>query len=78
MPTDQILQLVPNLGIAGFAIYIMWLMYKTSSHRLRQKDEDMIKVNAEIRDTLVKQLADNTRALNDNTQALKAVASRLH
>ena len=33
---------ITNLGISGFAIWIMWLMYKSSSTRFKEKDQEFI------------------------------------
>ena len=32
--------IIANIGVAGFAIWIMWRMYESSQRRFKEKDED--------------------------------------
>lgn len=43
MDATQLPGIAANLGVAGFAMYIMWRMYVASSDRLKEKDEELIR-----------------------------------
>lgn len=71
----SITQLLPNLGIAGFAIWIMWKMYDTSQRRFKEKDQEFIgeinkrdasfrELEKEVRTSIMSQLAENTNAMS--------------
>lgn len=51
-----------NLGVAGFAILVMWWMYQSSSNRLDKKEEDFRLLEKEVRDKIMEQLNKNTSA----------------
>jgi len=68
-----ITQFLPNLGLAGFAIFIMWKQSESSARRFREKDEDMTKLNEEVRHMMMTQISENTQALRDNTEALSVL-----
>ncbi len=55
---------ITNLGVAGFAILVMWWMYKHSSEQFEKKDFAMRSLEKEVRDTIVEQLKKNTDAFN--------------
>ena len=72
-----ITSLIPNLGIAGFSMWILYRMFLSYQARAKEKDTDLLKLNEEVRHMLVKQLSDNTKALNDNTEALRLLRNCL-
>lgn len=37
-----LLQLLPNLGLAGFAMFILWKQFESSQKRSKEKDEEFI------------------------------------
>lgn len=61
MGTD-LLQPVAQLGVAGFAILVLWWMYQSSSTRLDKQYEDHKALEKEIRDKIMGQLDRNTVA----------------
>lgn len=67
-----------NLGVAGFAIWIMWLMYKSAAderkrndERMDNKDGDFRKLEKEVRTEIIVQLAASTTALRDNAKVME-------
>lgn len=62
MPNDFV-QPVIQLGVAGFAILVMWWMYQSSSTRLDKAYEDHKALEKEVRDKIMGQLGQNTNAL---------------
>lgn len=63
MPADLI-QPATSLGVAGFAILIMWWMYQNSSARLDKAYEDHKALEKEVRDKIMDQLNRNTTAFD--------------
>lgn len=62
---------IVNLGIGGFAILVMWWMYQSAreertanDQRLDAKDEQFRSLEREVRTNIMKQLMDNTHAIN--------------
>lgn len=51
-----------NLGVAGFAILVLWWMYQSSSSRLDKAYEDHKALEREVRDKIISQLDRNTVA----------------
>jgi hypothetical protein len=69
---------ISNLGVAGFAIWIMWLMYKAAAaerqrydERMDSKDKDFRKLEQEVRTEITVQLAASTTALRDNAKVME-------
>ena len=60
---NALLQPVIQLGVAGFAILVMWWMYQSSSSRLDKAYDDHKSLEREVRDKIMGQLAQNTNAL---------------
>lgn len=80
---------IPNLGIAAFAIFIMWKMYTSSFTRLKEKDQELIveidkrdKRNEDQQRTFIdftsKIHESNTLQLSKNTEALALNTSAFH
>jgi hypothetical protein len=51
-----------NLGVAGFAILVLWWMYQSSSARLDKAYEDHKALEKEVREKIISQLERNTVA----------------
>lgn len=51
-----------NLGVAGFAILVLWWMYQSSSARLDKAYDDHKALEREVRDKIISQLDRNTVA----------------
>jgi hypothetical protein len=51
-----------NLGVAGFAILVLWWMYQSSSSRLDKAYDDHKALEREVRDKIISQLERNTNA----------------
>jgi hypothetical protein len=69
---------ITNLGVAGFSIWIMWLMYKSAAEerkandsRMDLKDLEFRKLEKEVRTEITAQLAASTTALRDNTKVIE-------
>jgi hypothetical protein len=58
IPIDQI----SNLGVAGFAILVLWWMYQSSSSRLDKAYDDHKALEREVREKIIGQLERNTVA----------------
>lgn len=58
VPIDQI----SNLGVAGFAILVLWWMYQSSSSRLDKAYDDHKALEREVREKIIGQLERNTVA----------------
>lgn len=58
----QLLPIASNLGVAGFAIWILWKMFD-SNQREREDNNLYIRgLEKEVRDKVLTQLAENTKA----------------
>lgn len=51
-----------NLGVAGFAILVLWWMYQSSSSRLDKAYDDHKALEKEVREKIISQLDRNTVA----------------
>jgi len=60
----DLIQPALNLGVAGFAILIMWWMYQNSSSRLDKAYDDHKTLEKEVRDKIMDQLNRNTTAFD--------------
>ncbi len=61
MPSDLV-QPAIQLGVAGFAILVMWWMYQSSSSRLDRAYDDHKALEREVREKIIGQLNQNTTA----------------
>lgn len=59
---NEFLQPVIQLGVAGFAILVMWWMYQSSSSRLDKAYDDHKSLEREVRERIMSQLNANTTA----------------
>ena len=59
---DIFLQAAVQLGVAGFAILVMWWMYQSSAVRLDKAYDDHKALEKEVRDKIISQLNRNTTA----------------
>lgn len=74
---------ITNLGVAGFSIWIMWLMYKSAAEerkhndeRMDAKDTDFRKLEKEVRTEITVQLAASTTALRDNAKVMERLITQ--
>lgn len=88
---SQIVQAIPQLGIAGAAIYVMYLMYKDSSSRFEKKDLLLIaevekhqttqaehqEYMREVHASTMVQLNNASKVIEDNVKAYERVISIL-
>ena len=88
---DAIITALPQLGIAGAAILVMYMMYKDSSARFEQKDqllihqvekhETTLKENQvylrEVHASTMSQLSHASRVIEDNVKAYERVINVL-
>lgn len=51
-----------NLGVAGFAILVLWWMYQSSSSRLDKAYDDHKALEKEVREKIISQIDRNTVA----------------
>ena len=56
---------ITNLGTAGFAIFVMWQMSKMFIATMEKEREASRNVEKEVRGSIMKQLSENTVALQD-------------
>ena len=56
------IETLSNLGVAGFAILVLWWMYQSSSARLDKAYDDHKTLEREVRDKIISQLDRNTVA----------------
>lgn len=80
----SILPVITQLGVAAFAIYIMYMMYKDSSSRMDKKDdvlleqiEDQKRYMREVHSSTVTQLTHASRVIEDNIKAYERVINVL-
>lgn len=76
MPLD-LLQPVTNLGVAGFAILVIWWVYQDSQNRNDAKDEAFRTLEKEVRTEITTQLIASTSALRDNAKIMERVIERI-
>lgn len=87
--TPEISQVLPNLGVAGFALFILWKMYDASQKRLKEKDQEVLaeidkrdKRNEESQKVFNKYAEETQRSMmkhiNDNTNALSSFTAAVH
>lgn len=62
MPDTATLATIQQLGTTGFAILVLWWMYKHSADRIDKKEDSFRALEREIRDKILQQLTDNTQA----------------
>jgi hypothetical protein len=74
---------ISNLGVAGFAIWVMWLMYKAAAaerlrydERMDAKDQDFRALEKEVRTEITVQLAASTTALRDNAKVMEKLITQ--
>lgn len=75
---------VANLGVAGFAILIMWWKDQASAkerdahaRQLDAREQAFHKLENEVRTEISAQLASSTAALRDNAKIMEHVIKRL-
>ncbi len=84
----DLLKAIPEVGIAGFAIYVMWQMQQSHIKREEVKDELFIKqmnerenafrdLEREARTSLSKQLNESTQALTHSTSIISRALDHL-
>lgn len=73
-----------NLGIAGFAILVMWWMYdssvserKANDERLDKKDTQFRELEKEVRTEITAQLVASTSAMAENSKVMERVVDKL-
>lgn len=59
------LSTVTNLGVAGFAILVMWWMFQANSKRIDERDTALRALEKEVRDRIMSQLNENTRVFTE-------------
>ena len=88
---DAIITALPQLGIAGAAILVMYLMYKDSSARFEAKDKLMVaevekhqatqnehqKYMREVHSQTMIQLSNASKVIEDNVKAYERVINIL-
>jgi hypothetical protein len=73
-----------NLGVAGFALLIMWWMYQSAAaerkaydERLDKRDENYRALEREVRTEISAQLISATSAVRDNSKIMERVIQTL-
>jgi hypothetical protein len=61
---------ITNLGVAGFAILVMWWMYDASSKRIDERDNAFRALEKEVRERIMTQLNENTNVFQEVLQQL--------
>ena len=84
MPSDLI-QPATSLGVAGFAVLIMWWAYQSSveerkryDDRLDQRDAQYRALEKEVRVEVSAQLAAATSTIGQNQQVMERVLDKLN
>lgn len=75
---------ISNLGIGGFAILVMWWMYRSAQEarqknddRLDKRDEGMRILESDIRNKFSAQLMENTNAMLEHSKIMHKVVDLL-
>lgn len=75
---------VTNLGVAAFAIWVMWLMYKSAANerkrnddRMDAKDKAFRDLEEQVRTNITAQLMSSTSALQENAKVNERVLAFL-
>lgn len=88
---SEIINAVPQLGIAGAAIYVMYLMYKDASNRFAEKDKILMEqvekhtttmrahqdYVQEVHQSTLKQLAHASKVIEENIKSHERVINYL-
>lgn len=84
MPIDLI-QPATSLGVAGFAILIMWWAYQSSveerkryDERLDQRDNEYRRLEKEVRTEITTQLIASTSTVRDATKVMERIIDKLN
>lgn len=73
----DLIQPATQLGTAGFALLLLWWIYKDCSARLDRKDESFRALEKEVRTEITTQLVAATSALKDNTKVMERIIDKL-
>lgn len=76
--TAQFLPSIANLGVAGFAIFVMWKMYETSGKQLQKGQEELRDLEKEVRTSITGQLMENTKVMERTTTVMERVVDMLN
>ncbi len=83
--SPDLVQSAVNLGVAGFAILVMWWMYQSAERerqrndlRLDKRDEKYEKLQEEVRGEIMATLVAATTTNTEAIQVLKLVLDRLN
>lgn len=82
--TSDLASPVINLGVAGFALLIMWWMYQSAGaerkaydERLDRRDENYRALEKEVRTEISAQLISATSAVSANSKIMERVIHEL-
>jgi hypothetical protein len=64
---------IVNLGIGGFAIYIMWRMYESSAKERNEHFRAFRELESDIRNKFAAQLMENTNAMLEHSKIMATV-----
>lgn len=73
----DLLQPATSLGVAGFAILVMWWMYKDSAGRLDKKEDALHALEKEVRTEITTQLIASTTTIRDNLKIMEHLVQKL-
>lgn len=83
--TPDLIQPATSLGVAGFAILIMWWMYQSAAaerarydERMDKKDEAFRALEKEVRTNISVQLITSTSALQENAKVMERVIDKMN
>ncbi len=68
---------VVNLGIGGFAILVMWWMYKSAQEERTKHFDAMRALESEIRNKMATQLQENANAMLEHSKIMQTVVELL-
>jgi hypothetical protein len=67
---------ITNLGVAGFAIFVIWKQSDRHARQLDERDASSRALEREIRDKIMTALANSTHAVTESTKTLAAFLSK--
>lgn len=76
MPTDLI-QPATSLGVAGFAMLLLWMVYKDCMARLDRKDEAFRELEREVRTEITTALVAATSTIAGAQKVMERVLDKL-
>ncbi|HEY1747833.1 MAG TPA: hypothetical protein VGG11_13860 [Xanthobacteraceae bacterium] len=71
------LSAIANLGVAGFAILIMWWKDQAHARQLDERDKAFRVLEEEVRTNITAQLISSTSALQNNSKVMERVLDKL-